>query len=300
MTAPQKQDNEALNLQRQTYINQGWKRGAFIDLKQRPDVINELPKKLADHVNALDSAYLFPLLYDCALINANPNAEPWVQCLICWPCKHEKQFIFAKDSRRYHFDLLINNENNSMEVTALSFCQIDKEVLLTDKPVSNIEWPENRLGVMLNWAAHRITQQTFPDEFNKRMNKVKDNLKNLSNEENFNQYCSGIHFKVEPFCEIQQDQEYKLSIYLTIAEIEGRELREFNKQIGPKIIERFNTITTKLKKNNVFIISLDTIPENQFTKAEERDYKLWSLENLTYADEVIATPLPAHLEFIRA
>ncbi|MGR5048162.1 hypothetical protein ACPV3P_05395 [Photobacterium damselae] len=299
MANTQTQDQEVLNEQRQAYIDQGWRRGAFIDLKQRPDVIEELPKKLIEHVNSLDSAYLFPLLYDCALINANPHAEPWVQCLICWPCEIDKRFIFAKDSRRYHFSLVVHGENQDMEVTALSFCQLEKAILMTSAPVSHIEWPDNRLGVILNWAAHRITQQTFPDEFNRRMNKVKENLKKLSSNAEFNQYCSGIHFKVEPFEEILPEQEYELSIYLTIAEIEGRELREFNKNIAPGIIERFNSITTKLEKVNVSTLNLDTIPEDQFTKAEEREYKLWSLENFTYADEIVAPPLPAHLEFVR-
>lgn len=294
------QVKEALNRQRQTYIDQGWRRGAFIDLKQRPDVIDELPRMLTEHVNSLDCAYLFPLLYDCALINASPDAEPWVQCLICWPCKKDKKFTFAKEPRTYHFNLVIDGEDKDMEVNALSFCQLEKKVLMAGAPLNNIEWPENRLGVMLNWAAHRITQPTFPDEFNKRMNKVKDNLKKLPNEEHFNQYCSGIHFKIEPFEEVNPDQEYKLSIYLTIAEIKGRELREFNKRIEPGIIERFKTITAKLKKANVSIVNLDTIPEDQFTKAEERDYKLWGLENLTYADDISVTPLPAHLEYERA
>lgn len=299
MVEDKEQQRLLLVKQRADWIEQGWKRGAFVDLKKRPDLVEELPRKLREHILQLEEAYLFPTLYDCALINPNPDAEPWAQCLICWPCNTDQSYIHAKDPRKYHFSLILSGEEKSMEVTALSFCQLEKEILMREPPIGDVEWCQHGLEIMLNWVTNRYDQPTFPDAFNRKMEKIKSNLKSLSRNPDFNKYCSGIYINLEPFEEIAPQQIYTIKVFVTFPEMDGRTLKEFNKTVGPNLTSRLRTIFKKLEKQEITVLNIDTIPEGEFTKAEERDYKRWSLENFTYEIDGLDAPLPAEKEFQR-
>jgi len=280
---------------RESWLAKGWKRGAFVDLKRHGELLSSLPKKLAAHVETLDQAFLIPVLYDCALVDERFDAEPWAQVVVCWPCVENADFCYGKNPRRYHFPVFIDDQKTHLEVNALSFCQLDREELLTFDPNTEIDWPNLGLDQLLNWISERIRQPTFPDAWNNRLKKKEKNFKRLWKKDSFVNSCSGVYFSIEPSVEIAEHEKYRVRAFIT-THLEGRALRDFMKDHESELVGKLADILRST--SNVDVGQVDLINEGQFTKSMERQYLRWQLEHYSYKEEGVA-PLPAELEILR-
>ena len=267
---------------RSNWIKSGWKRGAFVDLKDHLDLLNKLPLKLKNIINEKDKAYLIPLLYDCSLIEECFIKEPWVQVLICWPCPEVNgNFKFGKNPRQIHFPTINNGEEKYMHADAIGFCQFEREDLLKATPSKDFLWPEKGLPQLLNWVAERYNQPTFPDEWNTRMGRQKRNLDKLWKNKNFIKSCSGLYFNIHPFDEIKNTDEYSLKAYFVVSStLTGKEHRDFSDNHEAALIQKLKGIISTIP--NINIAFIDSIKEDQFTKSMERDFQRWQLEHLSY------------------
>lgn len=281
---------------RELWIKKGWARGAFIDLNAYPNLLNTFPLNLRAVLAGKD-AYLIPLLYDCSLIEECFIREPWVQVLICWPCTQSEgdgNFKFGKNPRKIHFPVTVNGDSKYFNAEAISFYQLERELLLSTSPVSNIQWPDKGLYQLLNWVAERYNQPTFPDEWNVRMNTKKRQLDKLWKKDSFVNNCSGLYLNISPFGEINEEDTYTLNAYIVISStLTGKEHRDFIKSHEDELLQQFKSVLSNIANININMI--DTIKEDQFTKAMERDFQRWQLEHLSYKN-IEQAPLPAELD----
>lgn len=285
------------DIDRKKCLASGWQRGAFINIKANQDILNVLPPELITHIDELGRAYLIPVLYDCALVEPRQEIEPWAQALICWPCTPDGNYKFGKNPRRFHFPINTPDGETYLEVKAISFCQVDRALLLTAEPLNDWQWPKLGLEILLNWVSERFRQPTFPDEWNNRMGKLKSRLNQLWKNDDFVNLCSGVYLNIQPFREVEPEELYTVNAYITVPPgLEGRQLIEFNKTRSPALVQKLKSILKSL--SNVTVGEVDTINEDQFTKATERQYKRWQLEYYSYKDDPVA-PLPAELEMPR-
>ncbi len=236
---------------RDHWLASGWERGAFIDAKASQNILNSLPDKLREHLDQCNEAYLIPLLYDCALVDQRFDIEPWVQVVFCWPCDPDPMFKFGKNPRRYQFPVFVKESDRYMEVTALSFFQLDREALLAESPLKGVVWPDNGLNTILNWASERIRQPTFPDEWNVRMKAIDKRLQKIWKLQEFSENCSGVYLNIQPFKQIQPDEKYTVSVFVTVPDKEGRELMAFSRDIEPVILQRLSLALNALSNVDV-------------------------------------------------
>ena len=268
--------------ERDGWLATGWERGAFIKIEDKTCFFEQLPLIVQDKVRNGENIYFFPILNDCALVNRCFITEPWVYGMLCW--QHDTQsrdFLFAKNPRKYHFPMLIDEEERNFEVLATNLVTFSREQLFTYIPLKNILWPDLGLDRMLNWVAERFRTPTFPDNWNKRLSVKDKQLKKIWKSESFNQ-CSGLYLKIEPFKELSEDEDYEVWVYFCLpAEMSSADYRKFQKESGPELRERLKSALTSIK--NIKIKSIDWISEGEFTKRMEREYKRWILEYYSYS-----------------
>lgn len=281
---------------RQQWLDSGWKRGAFVDIKGHQALLDVLPEPLRDFVESTGNVYVFPILYDCALVDERFAMEPWAQVLLCWPCELDNNCRHGKNPRRYHFPILVDNNETFFEVNASSFFQISRQEFLKAVPTESVQWPENELNKLLNWVAERYRQPTFPDEWNKRLSTVSKLLNKVWKDDVFSESCSGVYFRILPFKDTPDDESYSLSVFITVPDsLQGRALRDFNKSGGNAIVQKLYSAINLAK--GIEIKALDTISESAFTKKMEREYVRWQLEYYTYKNNENDSAIPAELEY---
>ncbi|WP_105652502.1 hypothetical protein [Cronobacter dublinensis] len=275
------------------WLQAGWKRGAFIKLNDNKFLLEELPAKLCSAIETKENVFIVPLLYDCALIEEDFQKEPWAQVLIIWDADYDGQFGYAKNPRRLHLNALFDGqETKCLEVTALSFAQIDREVLLKAKPVASVEWAEGNLDMLLDWVAERYRQATFPDSFNTRLYKNKRRLESLWKSAPFRDYCSGIHINLNTHQELPASEVYIIKVFIVVPyTIKGRAYRDFDKSIAPEMVSNLKTRLDAI--DGVEVANVEVISEREFNKEMQREYHRYSLEYYSFKNPESAPPLPA-------
>lgn len=267
---------------RDGWLANGWERGAFIKIEEYTCFFEQLPSIAQDKVKGGESVYLFPILNDCALVNRCFETEPWVYGMLCWQYETQsKDFLFAKNPRKYHFPMVIDGEEKMFEVFATNLMTFSREQIFNYTPINNIAWPKFGLDRMLNWVAERFRTPTFPDNWNKRLSPKDKQLKKIWKCEPFEK-CSGLYLRIEPFQEQPEDEPYDVWVYFCLpAEMSSTEYRKFQKEDGPELRERLKNTLSSIK--NINVKDIDWISENDFTKRLERDYKRWILEYYSYS-----------------
>lgn len=276
---------------RDGWLQDGWARGAFIKVEENTCFFEQLPSIAQDKVKSGEDVYLFPILNDCALVNPCFKTEPWVYAMICWQSDtQQKDFLFAKNPRKYHFPISIGGEDKLFEVIASNLMTLDRELMFTYAPIKNMSWPDYGLDRMLNWVSERFRTPTFPDNWNSRLSTKDKQLKKLWKTDSFEQ-CSGVYIRIEPFEELPADKSYDVWVYFCLpAEMSTKEYRKFQQEGGPVLRERLNATLSNIQ--NINVKEIDWISENDFTKRDERVYKRWVLEYFSYSssDEAETPP----------
>jgi len=189
----------------------------------------------------------------------------------------------------------VDGEDNVMwlEISSLGFAQIEREYLLKNStPNLKLKWGPLALECLLNWISGRFNQATFPDAFNRRIASKDKLLKRMWKSDDYVNCCSGVHFALSTDEELDDDRKYNLSIVLTIPEgLRGRELAQVMKNNVPAMVERIKGIFSSM--DGVVLESINTLPEGEFTKSLERQFKRYSLEYYTYNDASAEGVLPA-------
>lgn len=281
-------------LNREELIKAGWMRGSFVSLCDHPALLATLPEKIAS-LCIEKNAVLIPVLYDCALIDMDFEREHWVQVVIGIPCDELSEFKNARNPRRLCLPYFVDSEDNVMwlEVSSLGFAQIEREYLLKNStPNLKLKWGPLALECLLNWISGRFNQTTFPDAFNRRIASKDKLLKRMWKSDDYVNCCSGVHFALSTDEELDDERKYNLSIVLTIPEsFRGRELAQVMKNNVPAMVERIKGIFSSME--GVVLESINTLPEGEFTKSLERQFKRYSLEYYTYNDASAEGVLPA-------
>ncbi|AUV44043.1 MULTISPECIES: hypothetical protein [Citrobacter freundii complex] len=281
-------------LNREELIKAGWMRGSFVSLFNHPALLATLPEKLASLYTEKD-AVLIPVLYECALIDMDFEREHWVQVVIGTPCDERSEFKNARNPRRLCLPYFVDGEDNVkwMEISSLGFAQIEREFLLKNStPNLKLKWGPLALECLLNWISGRFNQATFPDAFNRRIASKDKLLKKMWKSDDYVNCCSGVHFALSTDEELDDEIKYNLSIVLTIPEsFRGRELAQVMKNNVPAMVERIKGIFSSME--GVVLESINTLPEGEFTKSLERQFKRYSLEYYTYNDAGAEGALPA-------
>ncbi|MEN4519419.1 hypothetical protein [Pantoea agglomerans] len=274
-------------------VQAGWKRGAFVRLAENTALFDELPNKMVSFLEDKKNPLVIPVLYDCALIEESFEKEPWAQVLICWEIEAcSGNYAHAKNPRTLHTTAVKEGESISLEFTAMSFTQVDREVLLSCSTDNSLSWEPIKLAQLLDWVAERFRQPTFPDSFNNRLRPVERRLNAEWKSEVFREFCAGVYFKLNTYAELLEHEAYTLDVIIAIPEsIKGKEFALFDMKHSQNMIQGIKTKISPAK--GIQVGNVEVLSESEFTKAIERNYLRFSLEYFSYKSQSGEAVLPA-------
>lgn len=264
-------------------IEKGWARGCFIELSglNIAEISSHLPPPLLSKIQESELSFLIPLTYDCALVHDDFTDEPWVQYLVCWKCEPDANVKNARNPRIYHYPVIINGVEVYFEATALSFGFIARELLLRCTPFILAQWPDNGLKKCLRWAAGRILQDVFPDNWNRRISFKQKQFKKLWENQELNAYVSGVFVELSSEDELPPEAIYSANIIILITDdLKGRAFREFENTNGKDYISKLMAIFSTIE--GVKLEKIVVLSEESFTRSYEKKYKRMPLDYFSY------------------
>jgi hypothetical protein len=266
-----------MTFDREALISQGWSIGSFINIALSDDLFSHLPGQTQGLVG--ERCFLVPLLYDCALLSEDFDAEPWVQCVLINECQINNTYGLARDPRKYHFPVHEGTEGAYFEAIAAGIVQIPRLAALSGSLQNNIEWPEGGLARLLAWITQRINQSAFPDEWNKRTAVKKSKFKRIWSNADFCSHCSDVLLKIEPFHHLDSHEDYTVSIFVVIP-YSGKTARDIGKLFSDKPNAQNETLIQRIKAcfnscSGITVKVIDIMYEEQLTRQTEKEYKQW-------------------------
>jgi hypothetical protein len=273
-----------MTFDREALISQGWSIGSFINIARNDNLYSLLPMQTQGLVG--EKCFLVPLLYDCALLSENFDAEPWVQCVLINECQINNAYGLARDPRKYHFPVNEDTEVTHFEAIAAGIVQIPRLAVLSGFLQNNIEWPKGGLTRLLAWITQRINQSAFPDEWGKRTGAKKDKFKRIWSNPDFSLHCSDVLLKIEPFRNLESHEDYKVSIFVVIP-YSGKTARDIGKLFSNKPNAQSQALIQRIKAcfnscQGITVEVIDIMFEEQLTRQTEKEYKRLALESYSY------------------
>ncbi|WMP15756.1 hypothetical protein [Thiothrix lacustris] len=250
----------------------GWKQGTCIDAQEALQKIPDIHEYHKNILKSTNGCLLIVTLYDCAVINGSFEKEPLLSYVIASPIDSiNPNNILSKNSRTLHFNLGIGDTERYFEVNAGSFGVICRKALLTLLPLANITFDEKTKRAFLKWIQRRITQATFPDNFDRRLNKNKrSKLFDKYDDKN----VTGVYLRLSPrHAELPESEVYDASIIVAVSDSEARKfMKENEAALLMQLDSFFNSLT------GINLIEKQIFAEGQLTLSLLRDYDLWSPE----------------------
>lgn len=250
----------------------GWKQGTCIDAQEALREIPDMPECHKEILRRVDSCLLIITLYDCAVINGSFEKEPLLHYVIAQPIDNiDRKNALSKDNRILHFNLSISDTDKSFEVNAASFGIVQRSALLNITPLSTAVFDEKTKRVFLKWIQRRITQATFPDNFDRRLNK---NKRSKLFDKYDNENVTGVYLRLSPrHDELADTETYKAAIIVAVSDIEAR---KFMKEHESTVLMQLDLFFKAL--SGVELVERQVIAEGQITLSMLRGYAQWSPE----------------------
>lgn len=273
-----------MTFDRKVLISQGWGIGSLINIALNDNLFSQLPAQTQGLVG--EKCFLVPLLYDCALLSEDFDAEPWTQCVLINECQIDNAYRLARDPRKYHFPVNEDTEVTYFEAIAAGIVQIPRLAVLSGSLQKNIEWPEGGLTRLLAWITQRINQSAFPDEWNKRTGEKQSKFKRIWSNPDFSSHCSDVLLKIEPFHNLGIHEDYKVSIFVVIP-YSGKTARDIGKLFNDKPNPQNEALIQRIKAcfnscQGITVEAIDIMFEEQLTRQAEKEYKCLALESYSY------------------
>jgi hypothetical protein len=207
-------------MDRDTLKSNGWKMGAcFIQLS-----CSELVSSMIES-HKQDETYVYiAITYDCAIINDSLIAEPYLEYIVARPVlKLDGNYTHTKNQRKLHLEIDIQNAPTPFELNIIDRAYLDRAMLLQNKPAQNIFLKDTQKASLVRWLANRYMGQALPDQFEKRIDRVRDKLNKLLRKPEANSMLA-IYIALDTRDELASDKNYILTVALVYEEIAYRKL----------------------------------------------------------------------------
>ncbi|MGI2030473.1 hypothetical protein, partial [Endozoicomonas acroporae] len=228
--------------------------------------------------------------HSCDISYTNFEIEPYIEISV----GHEISDVsgintYGKHPRTLHLTILqkASNDFASHQKLYAAFhaskkILIPREVFLEITPCPDRVLDESQKSAYVNWLSGRYNRPTFPTEFNNRLSKVdKGEKKRRKKFKRMDENLTGIYAAIYPDTEITKDKQYSVTLMgLVLAGTSDDDLTK----AGQAVKE-----LAGLMEDAHMDIQYNTIPEDEMSVSEYRQYKRFYLDGLSFQND---TPLP--------
>ena len=213
-------------MDRDVLLANGWRRHSIIS--EEDDAYEALLEMLPTsqrQIATSNSAIAILATYDCAIVNPNLTAEPWLHILLAYKTEPKKQFFNGRDPRCIHFQVENSGTTEYFETNAACIAQLDREPIVGFKNNNVSHLTEASKFDLMNWLSERFKLVTWPDNFNDAIKPAGKRLKAFW--KRYNDYISSMYLHLNTYEEVEKSQ-YAISIIVTL---ENGKQRQFLKKV---------------------------------------------------------------------
>lgn len=162
-----------IDIDRQKIKADGWRQGSCFTESTCPALVQAMPDEHKIH-----GAIYICVTHDCSVLNPSLAAEPNIEYLIALPVERlDGNFTYGKNIRKLHLNIVIDGNQKSHALLANRRGFISRQLIVDVKPAGNIKLEAEQKALLTKWLANRYTATAFPDEFESRIDQVRQRLK---------------------------------------------------------------------------------------------------------------------------
>ncbi|BAY10409.1 hypothetical protein [Calothrix sp. NIES-2098] len=201
----------------------GWRQGCVLPIEMVRNLGKIFEKEFDIYPN--DSDLIFSVSHDCDITNSSFEAEPKVELMLARAISGENKddsLFWGRNPRKFQF---INSSNQLYEISIHDRTRIDRKHLLDIYPDQERMLPGDVIKQICLWLSKRYFRAAFPDEFNLRIKKIQNSIRDKIKKKSQN--ITAVYIQVSDN-ELPSDQKYQIIITATMhsTTYENTDLRE--------------------------------------------------------------------------
>jgi hypothetical protein len=176
-------------------------------------VILLIPFHAFAHFELSDDGLFLIITQTCDLVNPSFQNEPYFEVLRLTSIEGQPapDALGGKNSRIIHFQVDTDDGTQLFQTFPYERFFIDRRVLLDHDPDGFLD---GQTSDMVNaWLTKRLIRTAFPDKFDQRW---KERRKQIEKVIKRLKLVKDIYIKIEPFTELEDDNNYEVEIYLLL------------------------------------------------------------------------------------
>jgi hypothetical protein len=264
--------NPTGDVNRDLIRSNGWRQGAI----SRLDELNPLfTPDWFSQIAQTNGALAILITHDCDILNHSLIKEPSVQWLIATPIKKlNSRCTNGMNCRTFHF------EYDGSKYEAIAHRTIETPRNLLENGCTKIQPLSRELTANLAyWISKRVYRPAFPDEFNRRLSQVANEIREKLDADH--SLLKSIFIKVHPSEEIPDQAEYAVSLVgmMSNDEYAVTDSREKSQAV-------LDALETYLNEcNGVAVVDSRLGPQEAITLTIFDDHVPWDFDYLTFRDQ---------------
>ncbi len=256
---------------RQSLIDEGWRQGALLQKVPHEQFLAH------SHIKIRENDLLLVISQTCDLVNPDFDLEPYCEVLRLTPQEKEPSAHASggKNSRLLELALEVDGKQRFFQVVPFDRFYVDRHLLLQCRPDAYMD--EASIEMVTAWLTKRLVRVAFPDSFDRRWKgrrkQIEKIIKRLER-------VRDVYLKIEPFSELDNDQEYVLEIVLLMG------AGDFD---NPETYEEYARHKADLEQQFVHcegidLEAIDLASDAAMTVAELQVLRRWDYSYLSYRD----------------
>lgn len=256
----------------------GWKMGACFTRSSCPELVSSMGEN-----HSQDNTFVYiAITHDCAIINDSLVAEPFLEFIVARPIgKLDGNFTHTKNPRKLHLELNIQSSPTPFELNIIDRAFLDRALLLQNKPAQDVYLKDSQKATLVRWLANRYMGQALPDQFEKRIDPVRDRLNKLLSKPEANDMLA-IYIELDPRDELASDKKYSLNFALVYEDA------AFNKLIDEDRLDHFVDEMKAVfqKAPGIELTGVIPLSEKDFTLYQQRKMIRWRSDHHSFKQDM--------------
>ncbi|MBL1458857.1 MAG: hypothetical protein COA34_013535 [Methylophaga sp.] len=239
----------------------------------------------------IDNCFYINVTQDCSIINPNIDAEPFIEYLTAIPIPKENgMFINARNIRKLHIEIDVNGQVGWYELNMGLRGFISRENIDGCDPSLGIKLTPESERILKRWLANRYIAQTFPDDFNAKINHLLKNSKAplvKIFDSDIGRACHSILISLDPNDrDLEKGESYDVVLVLLFSEAKAKEIGFDAMDFLANEVEK-----TLINIDGIGPVSVNSLSESSITFEQVVKMVRWQFDYISLANDAQIVPI---------
>jgi hypothetical protein len=264
--------NPTGDVNRDLIRSNGWRQGAL----SQPTELSPLFKPdWFPQIAVTNGALAILISHDCDILNHSLSKEPSVQWLMATPIKKlNSRCTNGMNCRTFHFEY----NGSKYEVTAQRRLETPRN-LLQNKSAEIQPLSRDLTANLAHWISKRFYRPAFPDEFNRRLSSVANEIREKLDADH--SLLKSIFIKIHPNEELPDQAEYAVSLLGVMSNDEYAVTESREK--SQAVLDALETYLNECK--GIAVVDSRLSAQEAIALTIFDDHVPWDFDYLTFRDQ---------------